>query len=64
VIGHEIFSTVIPTIPLLWHVQKFHFLAKVAAINTGKLLDSRLRNNAVAELCSGKCNVAFNCDPE
>jgi hypothetical protein len=50
VIDHEIFSTVICTVPLLWHLQKFQFLAKVEAISTGKLLDSLPRNDAVAEL--------------
>jgi hypothetical protein len=59
VINHEIFSTDIRTKPLLWHVQKFQFLAKVKAISTGKLLDSLLRNDAVVELCSGKFNVAY-----
>jgi hypothetical protein len=42
VIEHEIFSTVIRTLPLLWYVytQKFQFLAKMKANGTGKLLDS------------------------
>jgi hypothetical protein len=48
---------------LLWHVQKFQFLAKVKAISTGKLLDSLPRNNAVVELCSGEFNVAYCRDP-
>jgi hypothetical protein len=41
---------IIYTVPLLWHVQKFQFLAKVKATSTGKLLDSLPRNNAVVEL--------------
>jgi hypothetical protein len=40
VIEHEVFSTVIRTVPLLWYVQKIQFLAKVEATDTGKLLDS------------------------
>jgi hypothetical protein len=36
VIDHEILSTVIRTVPLLWHVQKFQFLAKVEATSTDK----------------------------
>jgi hypothetical protein len=40
VIDHEILSTVIQIVPLLWNVQKLHFLAKVKATSTGKLLDS------------------------
>jgi hypothetical protein len=57
-IYHEIFSTVIHIVPLLWYVQKFQFRAKVKATSTGKLLNSLSRINAVAELCSGKFNVA------
>jgi hypothetical protein len=34
------------------------FLPKVKASSTGKLLDSLPRNDAVAELCSGKFKVA------
>jgi hypothetical protein len=63
VIDHEILSTVICTAPLLWHVQKFQFLAKLKATSTGKLLDG-LPRNAVVELCSGEFNVAYCCDPE
>jgi hypothetical protein len=37
---------------------------KVKAISTGKLLDSLPRNDAVAELCSGKFNVAYCYDLE
>jgi hypothetical protein len=59
VIDHEIFSTIIRTAPLLLYVQKFQFLAKVKATNTGKLLDSLSRNDAVTELCSGKYNVDY-----
>jgi hypothetical protein len=58
VIDHESLSNGIHTVPLLWHVQKFQFLAKMKATSTGKLLDSLPRNDAVAELCSGKFNVA------
>jgi hypothetical protein len=64
VIDHEILSIVIRTVSLLWHVQKFQFLAKVEATSTGKLLDSLPRNNAVAVLCSGEFKVACCCDPE
>jgi hypothetical protein len=35
------------------------FLAKVKATRTVKHLDSLPKNNAVAELCSGKFNVAY-----
>jgi hypothetical protein len=56
VIDHEILSTVIRTVALLWYVQK--------ATCTGKLLDSLSRNDAVAELCSGKFSVAFCRDLE
>jgi hypothetical protein len=41
-----------------------HFHAKVKATNTGKLLDSLPMNDAVAELCSGKFNVAYFRDQE
>jgi hypothetical protein len=64
VIDYEILSTVIRTVPLLWHVQTFQFLAKVKATSTDKLLDSLPRNDAVVELCSGEFNVAYCCDPE
>jgi hypothetical protein len=60
VIDHEILSTVICTVPLLWHV----FLTKVKATSIGNLLDSLPRNDAVVELCSGEFNVAYCCDPE
>jgi hypothetical protein len=63
-IDHEILSMVISTVPLLWHVQKFQFLAKVKATSTGKLLDSLPRNNAVVELCCGEFNVAYCFDPQ
>jgi hypothetical protein len=55
---------VIRTVPLLWHVQKFQFLAKVKATSTGKLLDSLPRNDAVVELCSCEFNVAYFHDME
>jgi hypothetical protein len=61
---YEIFSTFIRTVLLLWYVQKFQFLAKVETTSTGELLDSLLRNDAMAELCSGKFNVAYCRDPE
>jgi hypothetical protein len=65
VIDHEILSTVIYTVPLLWHVQKFQFLEKVKATSTGKLLFDRLpRNDAGVELYSGEFNVAYCRDPE
>jgi hypothetical protein len=64
VTDHEIFSTVIRTVPQLWYVQKFQFLAKVKATSTGKLIDSLPRADAVAELCSGKFNVGYCRDPE
>jgi hypothetical protein len=63
VIDHEVLSTVIRTVPVLWHVQKFQFLAKGKATSTGKLLDSLPRNNAVVELFSGEFSVAYCCDP-
>jgi hypothetical protein len=59
VIDHEILSTFIRTVPLLWHVQKFQFLAKVKANSTGKLHDSLPRNDAVVELFSGEFSVAY-----
>jgi hypothetical protein len=64
VIDHEILSTVIRAVPLLWHVQKFQFLAKAKATSTGKLLDSLPRNDAMVELCSGEFNVAYCRDPK
>jgi hypothetical protein len=56
-IDHEILSSDIRTVPLLWHVQKFQFLAKVKATISGKLLDTLPRNDAMVDLCSGKFNV-------
>jgi hypothetical protein len=51
---HDIFSTVIHTVPLLWHVQKkLQFLSEVKATSTGKLRENLPRNDAVVELCSG-----------
>jgi hypothetical protein len=44
--------------------RSYQFLAKLKATSTGKLLDSLPRNNAVAELSSGKFNVAYCHDPE
>jgi hypothetical protein len=38
--------------------RSYQFLVKVMATSTGKLLDSLYMNDAVAELCSGKFNVA------
>jgi hypothetical protein len=64
VINHEILSTVLRTVPLLWHVQKFHFLAKVNATSPGQLLDSLLRNDAAVGLCPGEFNEAYCRDPE
>jgi hypothetical protein len=64
VIDHEIISTVIRTVPLVWHVQQFQFLAKVKAASTSKLLDSLPRNDTVVELCSGEFNVADCRDQE
>jgi hypothetical protein len=58
VIDHEILSTVILTVPLLWHVQKFQFLVKVNATSTGKMPDSLPRNDAVVDLSSSEFNVA------
>jgi hypothetical protein len=58
-IDHKIFSTVIRTM-----YRSYQFLAKVKATSTGKLLVSMPRNNAVAELCSGKFKVAYCRDPE
>jgi hypothetical protein len=48
VIDHEILSKVIHTVPQLWHVQKFQFLAKVKTTSTGKLHDSLPRNSVMA----------------
>jgi hypothetical protein len=64
VIDHEILSTVIHTVPLLWYVQDFQFLAKVKATHTGKLLDGLHRNDAVVELFTGEFNVAYCRDLE
>jgi hypothetical protein len=64
VIDHEILSTVIRIVPLLWYAKKFQFLAKVKATITGKPTDSLTRNDVLAELCSGKFNVAYCRDPE
>jgi hypothetical protein len=36
------------------------FLAKVKATSTGKLIGCLHRNDVVAELCSGKFNVALS----
>jgi hypothetical protein len=44
--------------------RSYQFPAKVKATSTGKLFDSLPRKNAVAELCSGKFNVAYYHDPE
>jgi hypothetical protein len=64
-IDREILSPIICIVPLLWHVQKFQFLAKEKATSTGKLLDSLSRKGAVVELCSGEFIVAkYCCDPE
>jgi hypothetical protein len=38
--------------------RSYQFLVKVMATSTGKLLDSLYMNDAVAEQCSGKFNVA------
>jgi hypothetical protein len=61
VIDHEILSTGIRTVPLLWHVRRNQFLAKVKVASTGKLLHSVPRNDgdALAELRCGKFNVAY-----
>jgi hypothetical protein len=61
VIDHEILPTVIRTVPLLLyeHISN-QFLDKEKATSTGgKLLDSMPRNGAMAELCSGKFDVAY-----
>jgi hypothetical protein len=54
VMDHEIVSTVISTVPLLWHYRSYQFLAEVNATSTGKLLDNLPRNDAVVELYSDK----------
>jgi hypothetical protein len=54
VIDHEILSTVIRTVPVLWYIQKLSVPANSSA---GKVLDSLPRNDAVAELCSSIFNV-------
>jgi hypothetical protein len=64
VIAHENLSTVIRTVPLLWHVQNFQFLVKVKATSTGKLFDNLPKNDAMFELCSGEFNVAYCRDPQ
>jgi hypothetical protein len=61
VIDLDILSTVIRTVPLLWHVQKFQFLAKEKVTSSGKHLP---RNGGAAELCSGKFIVAYCRDAE
>jgi hypothetical protein len=55
-IDHEIFTTVIRTVPLFWYVQKFQLFAKVMATTTAQLLDSLPR--------SSKFNMAYCRDPE
>jgi hypothetical protein len=55
---------IMKSFPLLWHVQKFQFLTKVETISSGLLLNSLPRNDDVAELCSGKFNVAYCRDHE
>jgi hypothetical protein len=65
VIDYEILSTVIRTVPLLWHVQKFQFLAKVKAtivlVNRLTACPKTLRwLNCALE----KINVAICRDPE
>jgi hypothetical protein len=47
-------------VPLLWHVKKLSVPCKTS---TGKLFDSLPKNDAVAELSSGKFNVANCRDP-
>jgi hypothetical protein len=64
VTDYEIFSTVIRTVRLLLHAEKFQFLTKIKATSAGNLFISLSRNGAVAELCSGKFNEAYCCDPE
>jgi hypothetical protein len=61
---YEILCTVIFTVPLLQHVQKFLAKVKATTCSTGKLLDSLPRNKAVVEMCSSKLNVAYCFDPE
>jgi hypothetical protein len=59
------FSTVIRTVYLCSGMYRsYQFLAKVKGTTTGKLLNSLSRNDAVAELCSGKFNVAYCRDPK
>jgi hypothetical protein len=48
VIDLETFSTVIRSVPLLWHVQTFKLLAKVEVDSTGKQLASMPGSDAVA----------------
>jgi hypothetical protein len=45
-------------------IESYQFLGKVKAISSGKLLDSLPRNDAVAELYSGKFNMAYCRDPK
>jgi hypothetical protein len=47
VTDHEIISTVIRTVPLLWHVQTFQFLAEVKTTGNGKLAQERWLNCAL-----------------
>jgi hypothetical protein len=59
-IGHEILSTVIHTVPMLWYVQKLSVPRKSEGnLSTSKLLDSLLKNNEVAELCSGELKLQY-----
>jgi hypothetical protein len=44
--------------------RSYQFFAKVKATSTSKLLDSLPWNDMVAELCSGKFNVAYYRDQE
>jgi hypothetical protein len=39
--------------------RSYQFFAKVKATSTGKLFDGLPRKEAMAELCSGKFNVAY-----
>jgi hypothetical protein len=64
VIDHEMLSTIIRTVPLLWHVQKLSVACEVKAPSTTKLLDSLPNNDAVAEVCSCVFKVAFCRDLE
>jgi hypothetical protein len=57
-IDHGIFSTVLRTVRLLWHVRSCQFPAEVKATSTGKQLDSLPRSYQflakVKATCSGK----------